>query len=619
MNFLGRQSEPVSFAGTVLVYEPVSMLKYSFYLVFLALIFTLLNAFKPLQVDDAAYYYYAAHIAEHPLDPYGFEIFWYQEPEPANHVLAPPVLPYWWAGAIRLFGDRPFMWKTWLLPFSLIFVWALARLFRRFTPGMETPLVWMTVLSPTFLPSLNLMLDVPALALSLFSITVFFNACDRLDFFRALGAGFLAGVAMQTKYTGFLAPAAMLLCGWLRAWLNPSPLAGVVNQFIPEPRERAGLICLSLVAFLIALNVFVGWEVFITFRHGESHFYLEYLQNHSTILNQLQNWSLPLLTLFGGVGPGIALLGWLAMCPRSLPLFAGSVLVFAGYWLTAFGNPLKWTFDSTLFSLPQSWAFTLTAWEQLIFPLFGILGFGIVLGVAWRLARWTVNRGAWGVDRLAPGVTPHAPNPPPHADWFLLLWLALEITGYFAMTPFAAVRRILGIVVVTTVIAGRLASCTCGSARGKILVWSVAIFNSLLGLGFYGVDYLDARASQEMAENAAAFIPKPHGKIWYVGHWGFQFYAEHAGMQPAVPAKWNQLAQEGDWLVVPDRRIAQQFLPPSRSFKKKVSESAVYDIVPLRTVQCYYGTATGVPLEHHEGPRCSVTVYRITNWQIRIE
>ena len=29
--------------------------------------------------------------------------------------------------------------------------------------------------------------------------------------------------------------------------------------------------------------------------------------------------------------------------------------------------------------------------------------------------------------------------------------------------------------------------------------------------------------------------------------------------------------------------------------------------------------ATGVPLEHHEGPRCSVTVYRITNWQIRIE
>ena len=71
----------------------------------LALVYTLLNAVKPLHIDDGAYVCYAHQDAAHPLDPYGFIMFWWNAPEPANHVLAPPVLPYWWACGIRLFGD----------------------------------------------------------------------------------------------------------------------------------------------------------------------------------------------------------------------------------------------------------------------------------------------------------------------------------------------------------------------------------------------------------------------------------------------------------------------------------------------------------------------------------
>ena len=103
----------------------------------LAMLFVGLNAFKPLQVDDAAYYYYAAHIANHPLDPYGFEVFWYQAPEPAQDVLAPPVLPYWWAAAIRLFGHNAPLWKLWLLPFSACFVFSLDALFRTFAAAWK--------------------------------------------------------------------------------------------------------------------------------------------------------------------------------------------------------------------------------------------------------------------------------------------------------------------------------------------------------------------------------------------------------------------------------------------------------------------------------------------------
>jgi hypothetical protein len=89
-------------------------------IVLAALLLTLLNAFKPLTIDDAAYYQYAAQIAQDPLDPYGFEIFWGARPEPAFEVLAPPLLLYWWAGALRLLGDQPFLWKFWLFPFALL-------------------------------------------------------------------------------------------------------------------------------------------------------------------------------------------------------------------------------------------------------------------------------------------------------------------------------------------------------------------------------------------------------------------------------------------------------------------------------------------------------------------
>ena len=83
--------------------------------------YTLINAFKPLTIDDTHYHSVAAQVAQHPLDPYGYAAFWWANPEVANEVLAPPLLPYYWAPAIRLFGERPFLWKLWLFPIAVLF------------------------------------------------------------------------------------------------------------------------------------------------------------------------------------------------------------------------------------------------------------------------------------------------------------------------------------------------------------------------------------------------------------------------------------------------------------------------------------------------------------------
>src|SRR5579871_952488 len=94
----------------------------------LAAVLTGLNAAKPLHVDDATFYFNAEQIALHPFDPYGYTMLRWSDAVPALHALATPVLPYWWAAAIRIFGDRPVLWKLWLFPLALIFVASLAAL-----------------------------------------------------------------------------------------------------------------------------------------------------------------------------------------------------------------------------------------------------------------------------------------------------------------------------------------------------------------------------------------------------------------------------------------------------------------------------------------------------------
>src|SRR6266852_1972299 len=167
---------------------------FSFFSLFLlALIYTLLNCLKPLHMDDVAYFTYAAQIMKNPFDPYGFEI---AEGVPANHELLPPLLPYCLAPALSLFEDNPFLWKLSLLPFGLVLVFSLHVLFQRFAPSLEIPLTWFTVLSPAFLPSWNLMADVPVMALGFLSLHFFLKACDRSSVALAILAGMGAGLAM---------------------------------------------------------------------------------------------------------------------------------------------------------------------------------------------------------------------------------------------------------------------------------------------------------------------------------------------------------------------------------------------------------------------------------------
>src|SRR5262249_2049896 len=156
--------------------------------------------------------------------------------------------------------------------------------------------------------------------------------------------------------------------------------------------------------------------------------------------------------------------------------------------------------------------------------------------------------------------------------------------GFLAMTPFPASRRLIGFTLVSTLVAGRLVSRSCRSQRRRKIVWLAVLPGAALGLFFASIDLADSWREPNAVRAAARFIRQqdPNARIWFVGHWGFQFEAERQGMKPLSPDE-SQL-QPGDWLIVPNvESVDQQEFVPSRAMGEPEAHVAIRRYFPLRT------------------------------------
>ncbi len=194
--------------------------------------------------------------------------------------------------------EDPFIWKLWLLPFALLFTFLLHWFYRRFATGLELPMVVMTLFSPTFLPSLNLMLDIPALTLALAAMFCYFRGVDCCTRSSGWGwivlSGLLAGLATQTKYTAFV------------------PVAAIGLHALLYRRAVRGF-----VVGLLAVSIFVGWEQYVAWRHGESHFLVSIHRRSPRLLSRF-NQIAPSIGFMGGLAPGLLLLGLLALRSKTV-------------------------------------------------------------------------------------------------------------------------------------------------------------------------------------------------------------------------------------------------------------------------------------------------------------
>lgn len=514
-----------------------------------ATILCLVNAAKPLVVDDTAYHAYAVQISKQPADPYGFTIDWYERPKPAFEVLAPPVLPYWWAAAIRLFGDEPGFAKIWLWPFCAALAISVRWLAGRYCPSVANSITWFVVLSPSILPSLNLMLDVPALALSLSALALFLGTQHRSRGVGAFAAGVLAGLATQTKYTALLTPVEIILAAWFSG-------------------DRRAQLARAACSVAVAAAVFVGWEWYVAAKYGQSHFLFHLPGEPGTRFSRsLLFW--PLIGLLGSVAGPLGILALASRGARMLPVVLASAMLAAGFLVVG--------------AAPWDWPLPLSPNAA----VFGPVGLAVAVLII-----------AAAMGRI------RAPNRTPD-DRFLVAWLVAEVAGYFVLTPWPAVRRVIGMLVAAAFVVGRAAEFR-PAQRGAIIV--ATFLNIGLAVALETIDTENARIEQSAVVAIDSRIQaEGGGRVWFLGRRGWQFHAEQTGWRPVQIDVTT--VSPGDWLVVPDAAFGgpRVRIPETA---KAVDNIEFHSRWPISTIPWYYGTNAAVRRE--SGPFLTVALYRAT-------
>ncbi len=474
----------------------------------LAALVVLLNSAKPLCVDDFVFSEYAHHFAQHPMQPYGFETTFGHDVCPAIYVLNPPTFLYWWSLAIHLFGESPLAWKMWSFPIVLAGTLGFHSIARRLM-NSETAvgLTWLAFLSPALLPSVNMMLDVPALSLGWLALSLFMAGLDRGSFSLVTLSGVTCALAMQTKYTSFTIPVAILLWG------------------LHQGECRRALLSASLAGLL-----FVSWECLIAYQEGQSHFMCIFAQRSEGFIKRCIHLVVPHATQLGALSLPVVLMMLDGLWKRR--------------WLTlAWGGTYAGFLAFTLLA-PKSWQ-VLMADEQgvpkleVLNILFTLNGFATVF-----LGSLTILR-IWSPARLWEFLRGEARRI--SLEDFLVGWLIVEIACAFVISPFAAARRVFGILLVVMLMAGRLLA----ESRAPIpnAAWALGL---LLACSYFGVDYLEASAARSCLQQACDQVDvmaTAESRRIFVAVYGARYYAEvREGWQPMLNRR-TQL-QEGDFVVV---------------------------------------------------------------------
>jgi hypothetical protein len=472
---------------------------------------------KPLNVDDALFYWAAKRIAVAPLDPYGFDVNWYVTSMPMSEVTKnPPGASYLLALAGLLFGWSPTgLHLVFLVPALGVVVgtWALARRLssRPLLAGL------LVLAAPGFVTSAtSVMSDVPALALAIAALVLWVDGIERDRPGLLLAAVALATTGVLTKYLGAYVVALFAIHGVMRR--------GLGRWMVP------------LVVVPAAILAYEAWSAG---RYGAGFLgqAVSYAREEGTGA-RLTN-AVAVLAFFGGA-TAFTLPVALVLSPRSLGVVAVLGGLAAGVAL--FVSPGSW-WDSGRFATDVA----TIAVHFAVFVAAGIAAVGLAGIDAWR--RRDANAAV------------------------LLAWV-LGILVFAAFVNWTAnVRSVLPAVPAAAILVARAADDRLGTAPLP-LVPRVAIA-LCIALGFWVAwgDAELARAQVRAADVVRGRATDRRGDLWFMGHWGFQVAMESLGARP-VEANAT-IFHAGDWIVVPGNNTNVVPLPPEMPARRESFEVAL--------------------------------------------
>lgn len=509
--------------------------------------------FKPFHIDDPVVLAVAEQILQNPLSPMAGRLDWFGTRLPLWEVTTnPPLLSYYLAVPLAWFGYS----ETWLhlalFPFLLLLAYSTWWLARRICER-PWPALLLALGSPAVVVSINLMRDVPAVALVTAAAMLVVRGVDGKDGRMVAAAGFTLGLATLTKYS-----AAVLL---------------PVFMFYPWSRGRP----------LLALTVAVGvaplalWSLWTWIVYGASH---------------------PLFLIFGD-HPGGAMtvtdnfFAALAVIGASLP----AVPVFELRLLKSRRRLYLVGIGVSLVAGAASAAYHGTGPSQ--FSVWVVLGM-LVLILTLSSAMIRLWRCGWNDSETG----------------FLLVWLLASFLFSVVFVPFQAVRHLIPALLPVVLLAMQTHPRDSGAWPGG-LIWCAGALQAVLALGVATADFKYAECYRDAAQQISRSERGKESQVWFVGHWGWQVYAEQAGMRQLHAD--GPPPQPGDLLVWPRRvHIGNVFSghPGLRKSLLPIAEFSCDSALPLRTMNfegaAFYAVIRGnAPYAFQEATLETFRVYRL--------
>jgi len=460
---------------------------------------------KPLHIDDTFVLAVAEQIAKHPLKPYSADFLWFSDPEPIFNITTnPPLVSYWLAPVVALFGPSEIALHLAMLPFLVLLALATAALSKRFAKSSLWP-VFFVVFSPAVIVSTNIMRDVPAAALATGAVAVFVAGTDRERWSFVLAGSALAGLAMVAKYSALIIVPVLALYPLLQR----------------KPRFLAGL--------LVGVAILGAWYLQNYLTHGQVHFFYLMTKKKPAAIDWVNKLTAALVI----TGASFILLpGLLAQAARrgdgATP--SGAVVVAVGTALFIVAHYLN-----KINLQYYTWAIT-----------------GAVL-IYWMFATGLFASGRWWgrpVEKEA-------------LDSLFLLWWLIGpyVCGVF-FVGFPAVRHILPAAAPIVLLGIRYLQRPEGPPNRWVataLGLGLAI-QTVIAFWTAAADYQYADTYRRFAEFAKkTYHVEKDNKIWYYGHWGWQFYAGKEGFSPIT--QHGAVPKPGDIVLVP-RFVHKGAMPP---------------------------------------------------------
>jgi 4-amino-4-deoxy-L-arabinose transferase-like glycosyltransferase len=511
---------------------------------------------KPFSIDDPLFIWVARHIQSHPFNPYGFNANWYGYDWPFWDIMKnPPLTGYYLAAAGSVFGwsEIALHMACWLPALAVVL-----GTYRLATRLCQRPLLagFLTLFAPVFLVSSTmLMCDVPMLAFWIWALVFWVEGTEhKRPGYLAAGA-LLMGLSALTKYFG--------------ASLVPLAVVWSVAQKRPI-KEWLGWLALPvamLVAYQVATRALYGHglltnasETAVTLRGSST------LLNIKSVLTSLA--------------------------------FTGGCLATA-----AFFAPIIWPRRELLIGAIASFIVTgiLFVAVRNLFPT--APGAGEIL----QILLWASG----GISLLALA----AADVYRRRDADSLL-LACWVLGTFIFTAFfnwnVNARSILPMTIPAAILVARRLEQRAGAGVkfSRMALFVPAAAGAALAVWLAVADYFLAVESQVAAEVVhSAYGGKGH-RLWFQGHWGFQYYMEKNGAT-ALDLQHLKLT-EGDYIAMPSGNSNVYPL------KEPVTELDTFSVAPFggltimdrQTGAGFHASVWGpLPFAFGPGTAQSVTVF----------